>query len=311
MFYVPWSPRGRIPRKYLSWLLKIHTFISWNIIVLAILYTILWWLYFSFWQQNTTQKKAENSVAILIDTSLSMTAADVVPNRYTHALGIASGIISWFPAEYITIPFGAIPIIRTPFSQDRNGIQQVLWQYSLWSYHVNDAYMWSAPWNAIGIAWSKLSQQSSIHKTIILLWDGNTNTWYTIDTFIPLLQKDNIKLIICAIWQSWYVLWTNYADTAVVSSLDVARLDFLTQKTWGKRRICNNIQESVDRITMRLKEQTVIDTWHSITLNSIWENRDLRYLLIAWILYMILTQLGTYIYYEIYRFTHNHKKRRK
>lgn len=276
-----------------------------------VIYTIIWWLYFSFSNQKNTIPSSENSVAILIDTSLSMTAADVSPNRYTHAVGIASGIVAGFPANYITIPFGAIPIVRTPFSQDRLGIQQVLSQYSLWSHHVNDAYMWSAPWNAIGLAWSHLTTQTSKHKTIVLLWDGNTNTWYTIDTFLPLLQKDNIQLIICAIGQSWYVLWTNYADTAVVSSLDVARLDFLTQKTWGKRRICNNIPEAVDRVTMRLKEQTVIDTWRNLRIYDLLKNKDRHYIIIAGLIYSIISLVMTYIYYEIYRFTHNHKKRRK
>ncbi len=240
-----------------------------------------------------------------------MTAADVSPNRYTHAVAIASGIVAWFPANYITIPFGAIPIVRTPFSQDRLGIQQVLSQYTLGSHHVNDAYMWSAPWNAIGLAWSYLTTQTSKHKTIVLLWDGNTNTWYTIDTFLPLLQKNNIQLIICAIGQSWYVLWTNYADTAVISSLDVVRLDFLTQKTWGKRRICNNIPEAVDRVTMRLKEQTVIDTWRDLHIYDLLKNKDRHYIIIAGLMYSIVSLLMTYIYYEIYRFTHNHKKRRK
>ena len=78
-----------------------------------------------------------------------MTAADVKPNRYAQALSITSGLISQYNANYITIPFGAIPIIRTPLSADRPGIIQVLTQYSLGSYHVNDLYMGSAPGSAI------------------------------------------------------------------------------------------------------------------------------------------------------------------
>ncbi len=252
----------------------------------------------------------QDSIALLIDTSLSMTAADVKPNRYNHALAIASWLISQHRAQYITIPFGAVPIVRTPVSYDQYGITQVVSQYTLWSYHVNDTYMWSAPWNAIWLAWSFLHGQSTPNKTIVLLGDGNTNTGYTIDTYIPYLRQDNIQLIICAIGQSWYVLWTNYADTPVISSLDVTRLDFITQQTNWKRRICNNINESVERISMRLKENTVITT-ESIphTISELRHNSTAQWAMILGILYLLITSLGTYIIYEKNSILYNKRKK--
>lgn len=78
-----------------------------------------------------------------------MSAADIKPNRYAQALSIATGLIESYNAQYITIPYGAIPFIRTPFSVDTFGVEKVLSQYSLGSHHVNDAYMGSAPGNAI------------------------------------------------------------------------------------------------------------------------------------------------------------------
>lgn len=252
----------------------------------------------------------QDSIALLIDTSLSMTAADVKPNRYNHALAIASWLILQHRAQYITIPFGAVPVVRTPVSYDQYGITQVVSQYTLWSYHVNDTYMWSAPWNAIGLAWSFLHGQTTPNKAIVLLGDGNTNTGYTIDTFIPYLRQDNIQLIICAIGQSWYVLWTNYADTPVISSLDVTRLDFITQQTNWKRRVCNNINESVERISMRLKENTVITT-ESIphTISELRHNSTAQWAMILGILYLLITSLGTYIIYEKNSILYNKRKK--
>jgi uncharacterized protein with von Willebrand factor type A (vWA) domain len=48
----------------------------------------------------------QNAVAILLDTSISMSANDVLPNRYRHAISIATGLMESYQADYITIPFG-------------------------------------------------------------------------------------------------------------------------------------------------------------------------------------------------------------
>ncbi len=301
MFYPRWKPWANIPRKYTSFVMRSHTIISTCLILFCVVF-IISGLSASVHDSGRKQYTVQDSIAILVDTSLSMSAADVKPNRYSHALAIASGLLQQYNAQYVTIPFGAIPMVRTPLSYDRTGIQQVLWEYTLGSYHVNDVYMGSAPWNAIGLARSFLHKQSTPNKTIVLLGDGNTNTWYTIDTFIPYLQQDNIQVIICAIGQSWYVLGTNYADTPVISSLDVNRLDSITQQTNWKRRVCNDIPQAVDRITMRLKDRILLAN-NEFSLHSFDElrnNTTAQYAVLIGIGYMILTSFGTYLRYDVH-----------
>jgi hypothetical protein len=134
------TPWARTPRKYKSIRQKIYSTLFFCSIAYFAFYISVYGL--SLYQNNKVEKdSSSHAIAILLDTSLSMSAADVKPNRYAQALSIAQGLISSFPASYITIPFGAIPLVRTPWSTDTEGAQHVLGQYSLGSYHVNDAYM--------------------------------------------------------------------------------------------------------------------------------------------------------------------------
>ena len=225
-----------------------------------------------------------------------MSAADIKPSRYAQALGIANELMTSFPASYITIPFAAIPLERTPRSTDTAWIQQVLGQNSLGSYHINDAYMGSAPGNAIWYAWNALRSYPSKKRTILLLGDGNTNTWYAIDSFIPYLQRDHVQLYICVIGQSGYVLWQNYADQAITTSLDTGHLDGITQATNGQWWMCNTRQGAVSHIIIALSKSAQNENFIStLPMN------DLHIIALYCIIYNILIIGVTFCIYAIHR----------
>jgi hypothetical protein len=111
------TPWAKIPWKYKNIWQKIYYSLFFCSIAYFVFYIGVYWL--SLYQNNNIEKdSSSHAIAILLDTSLSMSAADVKPNRYAQALSIAQGLISSFPASYITIPFGAIPLVRTPWSTD-------------------------------------------------------------------------------------------------------------------------------------------------------------------------------------------------
>ncbi len=274
------TPWANIPWKYKSVWEKTYSILFICSAGYFLFYICVYWI--SLYKYNKVQSDSDShAIAILIDTSLSMSAADVLPNRYTHAVSIAQWLVSSFPASYITIPFASTPLVRTPWSTDTAGIKDVLSQYTLWSHHVNDAYMWSAPWNAIWYAWNALRNYKTQKKTIILLWDSSTNTWYSIDSFIPYLQRDKIELYICVIWENEYILWQSYSDTQIKTIVDTGRMDAITKATNGKRWNCNARQSAINQIHFALDESEHSEsflTWlpmdklHILAVICLWYN---------------------------------------
>jgi hypothetical protein len=162
----------------------------------------------------------------------------------------------------------------------------------LGSYHVNDAYMWSAPGNAIWFAWDALRSYKTQKKTILLIGDGNTNTWYAIESFIPYLQRDGIQLYVCVIGESWYTLGQNYGNVPVVTFLDTWNLDTITQATHGNRWMCNARQSSINRIHLSLSQSI-----HSKSIISQLSMDILHTIAVACIIYNILIMLLTLLIY--------------
>ncbi len=276
---------------------KVISIISTILFLYCLVYLIWGWL-LSIKEKQELDKTPKNAIAILMDTSLSMSSDDIEPNRYEHALGIVWGLLNKFDATYFTIPFGWVPILHTPISTDTFGITQVLNNYTLWSYHVSESYLGSAPWNAIGFARDLLSKIPAERKTILLIGDGDTNTWFTIDTFIPYLQKDNIDLLVCSIGEIWYPIGVDYVDATIMSERNVKRLDYITSQTKGKWRVCNDKNESVKRIIMQLKDTTIFKTKQKFYLaTTLWENPILHAIAISSLGFFVLMAILSYIKY--------------
>lgn len=301
MRLVSWRPWSNIPLSHQTTRQKIHTIAVLSASVWCLFYIWCIWLY-SYFTANITIPSEQSAVAILIDTSISMSANDVLPNRYRHAISIATWLIKAYDASYITIPFWWLPIVRTPWSQDIQWIEKVLSQFNLGWHHVNQQYMWSAPWNAIWLARDYLKKYPTQQKTIILLWDGNTNTWYKIDAFLPYLVQDKIQLLICAMWDTENVLGKNHADSPIVNAIDLNRLTSITQQTNGKRWICNDKEEAVENIIIQLRAWTIIQNDIAIgdSIRKIWSKPVLHFISIIAILYLLITSLRGFIRYIFY-----------
>lgn len=300
MRLVSWKPWSSIPLSYQTVRQKIHTIAIFFATWWCLLYVWIAWLYSYF--TSTVIPVKQSAVAILIDTSISMSATDVLPNRYRHAISIATWLMQSYDASYITIPFWWLPLVRTPWSEDTKWIEKVVSQFNLWWYHVNQAYMGSAPGNAIGLAWDYLKKNPASQKTIVLLGDGNTNTWYAIEAFLPYLVQDKIQLLICAMWDTENVIGMNHADSPIVNAIDIDRMTFITQQTNWKRWICNDKDESVDHLTQKLREWSIVQTefngWE--LLRNIWWYTLLHFITLISILYLLITSTRGFIWYIFY-----------
>ncbi len=290
-------PRADIPREYKTIWSKITSVISTTLFLYCLVY-LIWWGLLSVKEKQELDKTPKNAIAILMDTSLSMSSNDLEPNRYEHALGIIWWLFTNFEATYFTIPYGGVPILRTPISSDTFGIKQTMQAFTLWSYHVSESYLGSAPWNAIGFARDLLSKIPAERKTILLIGDGDTNTWFTIDTFIPYLQKDNIDLLICSIGEIWYPIGVDYVDATIMSERNVKRLDYITSQTKWKWRVCNDKNESIKRIVMQLKDTTIFTTKQKFYLaTKLWGNPILHSIAICSLGYFVFLSLVSLITY--------------
>ena len=75
---------------------------------------------------RTDSIHTDHAIAVLIDSSLSMSSADIPPNRYNHALSLMTGLLDAYPAQYTLLPFGAYPMIRIPLSHDLDGVKHIV-----------------------------------------------------------------------------------------------------------------------------------------------------------------------------------------
>jgi hypothetical protein len=198
MLHLPRRARSSIPRNFQTTTQKWHTTFSRSSSLCILAYIGIG---IRIGAMHPTQNTAvrDSTIALLMDTSLSMSATDILPNRYQHMQSIVSGLVTSYPAEYIGIPFGAMPLVRTPRSRDEVGIRTVLGDDTLGSYHLSLEYMGSAPGNAVGFAIHELINTPSSHKTIVLLGDGNINTGYNRETFLPAIIQHRISLLVCSI----------------------------------------------------------------------------------------------------------------
>lgn len=139
MLHLPRRARSVIPWKHQTNIQKTHAVLSFLTGSCIIIYVVLGIRIGSLSPSNTDAH--EHAIALLMDTSLSMSSTDIAPNRYEHMIGIISGLVQSYPAEYVAIPFGAMPLLRIPSTRDELGIRTVLGDDSLGSYHLSLDYM--------------------------------------------------------------------------------------------------------------------------------------------------------------------------
>lgn len=286
MFQPPRRARSTIPRKFQSTTWQVRMIFSILTSLCIVMYICLGARIGSI---HTTQhaQTRDNAVAILMDTSLSMSATDITPNRFTHMQAIVSWLVMTYPAEYIGIPFGAIPLLRTPQSRDGLWIRTVLGDDTLWSYHLALEYMGSAPGNAVWFAIGELEKSNATKRTIVLLGDWNINTGYNRETFLPLLRTQDITLLVCSIGKPWYIIGTRFDDAPVMSEVDTTPLTPFLAGAVGKQQLCNTIPEALQFLWSYLDDRQ--QTWRQTATRerraSIRENKKTRALIMLCVLY--------------------------
>ncbi len=280
LWYRIWSS---IPRKHKTVWWKIHTILSSIFTAALFLWVLSLWFSYVY---NIAQEKNKPNIAILLDTSFSMSAKDVWISRYEHALNIISGVVTSIPASYSLITFWAIPMTMIPWTSDIEGFKHKLTQFNLWAYQINKQHMGSAPGSAIWLALYEFRKRENKQNTIIIFWDWNTNTWFDINGFLPHLEKDSIQVLFCVIWKQGNVLWLNHARSPVINEIN-SELEI-----W---KSCNEIQDSIAYIKNRFQQNDTL-TYESIHKKWL---RNMQYVSSIALLYLITSHLYTLFYYII------------
>lgn len=178
------------------------------------------------------------NVQILFDVSLSMTANDISPSRFTSAKSSVIDLVNnltWYNISVIT--FSWIPFIRSPFSSSTSAISAKLNNMSLWEFPPTINFVWTAIWDALMLWLDNLKKTSSDGKKpwlIILITDWDSNKWSDPLQAAGVASNSGIPIYTLWIWKNNYVVWYDHYGSPVTTDINIELLENIASTTNAK-----------------------------------------------------------------------------
>lgn len=204
--------------------------------VLAVLGTVL--LSFDIRRNTSVQpvRQSTNYTMIALDWSLSMSADDVAPSRFTRAREIISQLASGSSDHsYGLIVFSGLPVIRIPWTKDMRWFTQVVSGMQLGDFPPTDDFLGTALGDALLLAlyeFQQIPEQSS--RRLIIISDGDSNKWYDPYKLITLLQEQQIKVYFIALGEQGYEVGKDATGLPVITSFDDVLMEQFADQTKGE-----------------------------------------------------------------------------
>ncbi len=203
---------------------------------------------------KTTVQKNWIDIAVAFDTSKSMLAEDIIPNRIESAKKVVIDFIKNIQTDRVSlIIFAGKPFISSPLSFDYSALIDIV------STITTDTIKQNIPWlsgTAIGdallVAIEQLEEKSpkaelwDREKVIILLTDGKANIWTDPSIVGKLVKEKNIKIYPIGIGDpTWSELFTTDKNGTkqyfrwpdgkpIKADLDENMMKTLANITWGE-----------------------------------------------------------------------------
>ncbi len=193
---------------------------------------------------KTIERQKDIPIQILFDVSLSMTADDIKPSRFDAAKMAVSRLmknLSWYNFSLIT--FSGIPFVYMPFSHDFKSMSLYWNATTLANFPPVEEFVGTAIWDALILAMENIDHYNSGGdqtgpKVVVLITDGDSNIGYDPVQLIPSLQDNNIIVFSLWVWAEDYLIWYDYFDTPVTTSINTTLLADISKKTgWRFYRI--------------------------------------------------------------------------
>jgi len=216
------------------------SFIQYLLVFLIFLLILIIPFNIGIYQGTKIKKQATLNIEVLFDVSLSMTAKDFNPDRFTVAKNSLIKFINSLDANYNIwlIAFSWKPFVYIPITDHKKAL---IWKIK--NMHMSDFppaldFVWTAIWDAI-ILWTKqlIDYSGRKHKpwVIILFTDGDSNKWINPLKAVQFANKYDIPIFVWAIGNDEkYVIWKDYYDTEVPTSIDLDLLKKIAIQSWGE-----------------------------------------------------------------------------
>ncbi len=251
-YFFNFKPKFILPRKFLLkklrlWWFRQRSYRIWFFVVLKyvlIISVLLSFLQIKFLVGKTIERQKDIPIQILFDVSLSMTADDIKPSRFDAAKMAVSRLmknLSWYNFSLIT--FSGIPFVYMPFSHDFKSMSLYWNATTLANFPPVEEFVGTAIWDALILAMENIDHYNSGGdqtgpKVVVLITDGDSNIGYDPVQLIPSLQDNNIIVFSLWVWAEDYLIWYDYFDTPVTTSINTTLLADISKKTgWRFYRI--------------------------------------------------------------------------
>jgi len=198
-----------------SFFLLLMRVVTYSILVFAIAGTII----------QYQGEASKSNFILLLDSSLSMLAEDISPNRITATKDAATEFVQELPEQTSLgiVSFSGTPIIVSELTRDRKSLEDGIKSIEIQRVggtNIGDSLVTA----------SNLLRGEST-KNLILITDGRSNIGTGIDEAVSILNKENVVVDAIGIGTE---AGGSFAGQDVISRLDEETMKFIAEKTGGK-----------------------------------------------------------------------------
>lgn len=150
-------------------------------------------------------------IVLAFDLSTSMLAPDLSPNRLESAKKVLNNFLSKQKTNRVwLVIFAWKPFVSVPLTFDYNILKEKVSDLEVDD--IDQSYFsWTAVWDAILLSKNIFKKEEKREKVIIVLTDGDSNSW--IDPKAAALSIKDDKIKIFTIW-----IWSNKETSAVIQN---------------------------------------------------------------------------------------------
>lgn len=212
----------------------------WVIVFLIFLIPFNIWIY----QWVKIEKVPTLNIEVLFDVSLSMTAKDIQPDRFTIAKQSLIEFIKSLDSNYNIwmITFSWIPFVYIPITDDKKALIWKISHMSMADFPPTLNFVWTAIGDAILLGTDQLLKYTHKKKqpgVMILLTDGDSNKWVKVEDAVKYAKKYDIPIFVWAIWKDTrYLVGEDIYGNNVPTSINFKLLQKIAKETgWEYQRI--------------------------------------------------------------------------
>lgn len=200
-------------------------------------------LHIGFPSSQEVNIKKPLPVQIVLDVSLSMSAYDVQPSRFSVAKDALLGMSQALHGYAMSlISFSGVPVVTIPFTYDTPAFSQAIRQTTLGDFPPVEGFLGTAIGDALllgiqNIQSLMIREQRNTKNTntptgvILLITDGDGNEGYDPKDVLPLLQNQQIPVFVLGIGTAKYLMGYDRFQQPIVSAINTSLLETIAKQT--------------------------------------------------------------------------------